>query len=244
VNGKRLFTRIAYVLPDQTPILFLLIPQTHDTDPPPFYSMQDKVTNKLFRAFAAVNPAAVAESKWKEGAVKAPADGKLIPLGSDDDTLPVFSVTLVEAHEFARWIGGELPTTQQWDKAAGRFDGAVGPFEGDSGNLKPGDIGVGRNKEGPMPAGQAAKDRSIFGCKDMAGNGREWTCTIAGPASELENLRVKFPPRDPKVNIRMRGRSYLESDPYQFEQQIGQQRADAARPDISFRVVIDLPFAQ
>jgi serine/threonine protein kinase len=233
VNGKRLYTRMAYVLPDQTPIVFLLIRQDRDTDPPSFYIMQDKVSNKLFRAFAAAKPEAVSESKWQRGALN----------GESGDALPVFRVTLVEAREFAHWIGGELPTTQQWDKAAGRFDEAIGPFQGDLNEIKPGDIAV--RRDGPMPVGQAPKDRSIFGCRDMAGNGREWTCTLADPVPERENLRVTFPPRKPDVNIRLRGRSYVTSDPYQFTEEVGQQRADADdMPDISFRVVIEVPFPQ
>src|SRR5262249_35438627 len=51
VKDQKVYSRIAYVLPDQTRIVFLLIPQARATDPPPFYIMEDKVSNKLFRVF-------------------------------------------------------------------------------------------------------------------------------------------------------------------------------------------------
>lgn len=47
--------------------------------------MRDKVSNKLFRAFATANPEAVLNSKWSLGAKAGDRD-----LGSDD-SLPVFA---------------------------------------------------------------------------------------------------------------------------------------------------------
>src|SRR5205823_2260672 len=58
-KDRKVYNRIAYVLPDnKTRIIFLLIPQASDKDPPPFYIMQDKVSNKLLGAFAEANPKA------------------------------------------------------------------------------------------------------------------------------------------------------------------------------------------
>jgi hypothetical protein len=235
VKDRKVYDRIVYLLLDRTPILFLLIPQDRETDPPPFYITQDKVSNKLFRAFAAANPQAVADSQWQIGAMAGDKD-----LGTDD-RLPVVRVTLYEAHLFARWLGGELPTARQWDKAAGLLDGAKGPFLGDHKELKPGDIALGRENEGPLPVGTAPRDVSKFDCRDMAGNGREWTCTPAQTDFSRDNERVSFVPIEPSVNIRLRGHSYLDSTPYQLGQEPGQQPPDKPRPDISFRVVIELP---
>lgn len=236
VNGKKLYTRIAQVLPDRTSILFLLIHPTQETDPPPFYIMQDKVSNGLFRAFALMKPELVRDSKWEKGALAGNKE-----LGSDDDQLPVVMVTLLESHEFARWIGGELPTVQQWDKAAGRFDRAKGPFDGNANALQPGDIAVKRGDEGPMRVGTARRDRSRFDCRDMAGNSREWTSTIANPDPAQESQRVAFSALGSSLKIRLRGHSYIDEEPYQFDQEPGQEEAGRALPDISFRVVIELP---
>src|SRR5262249_42498974 len=148
--------------------------------------------------------------KWEKGGL---ADGEEI--GNGNEQHPVLNVTAEEAHRFARWLGGELPTAQQWDKAAGRFEDyrGDGPFKGKIGTVKPGlDVAVGRKKEGPMPVGAALRDESLFGCRDMAGNGREWTCTNADPGRS--NQRVAFPVADPKVRLQLRGRSYAALDPY------------------------------
>jgi hypothetical protein len=148
---------------------------------------------------------------------------------------------LKEAHEFARWLGGELPSAPQWDKAGGRWQGRPGPFLGNLTDVKPGDIAVNRIEEGPMRIGEARRDRSFYGCWDMAGNGREWTCT-KNDVDERVNEPVNFAnPGD--VLIRLRGHSYLESEPYLFGEGANDPLSFAAkgRPDLSFRAVLNLP---
>ena len=82
-----------------------------------FYMMQNKVSNEVFARFAEANPAAVATSRWKLGACARKQD-----LGVDGrDFFPVFRVTCVEAALCARWLGGQLPSVEQWDEAAGRY---------------------------------------------------------------------------------------------------------------------------
>src|SRR5262249_39512212 len=124
-GGRSVYERIAYVLPDKSELVFVLILQSRATDPEPFYILRDKVTNHAFDQSARDPPAAVRDSNWKLGA----EGGNAIPLGVNDYPFhPVVRVGVDEADGFARWLTGRLPTGQQWDKAAGRFDGAVGPF--------------------------------------------------------------------------------------------------------------------
>lgn len=149
-------------------------------------------------------------------------------------------MTLLEALECARWMKGELPTARQWDKAAGLLDKATGPFQGNPDDLKPGDIAVRREGEGPMPVGKARRDVSMFGCRDMAGNGREWTCTLAQTNLDRENAPVSLSSYKDSLDIRLRGHSYRDDKPYLFEQLPDQQQAKNAEPDISFRVVIGI----
>jgi hypothetical protein len=232
LGGKKLYDRIAFVFPDGSRAVFLWIEHKHENDPPSFYIMQDKVSNKLFLAFAKANPAAVKDSQWEKGGLVGDND-----LGIHDESLPVMRVTLEEAHQFARWLGGELPTARQWDKAAGRLDGQKSSFQGNADDLKPGEIAINRGNEGPMPVGTAARDASIFGCRDMAGNGREWTCTIAraDDDNELASFSVGF-----SADIRLRGQSYLATEPFRFALVPDQHPAQKPRPDIGFRVVINL----
>src|SRR5262249_33297617 len=159
------------------------VPRKRATDPATFYMMENKVTNQLFHEAmkdAAFNDLLKREGakapglikhEWRDkGAVryepKAKGDSVEVAIGSDNGRLPVMRVTVVEAHCFAAWLGGFLPTVQQWDKAAGRFeeDRGEGPFI-EPWDAKDPQIAVGRAREGPMEAGQAAKDRSLFGCR-------------------------------------------------------------------------------
>src|SRR5207302_6153695 len=76
-------------------------------------------------------------------------------VGAADGRLPVLRVGVEDAHRFARWLGGLLPSKDEWDVAAGRWekDAGAGPFLP---NWKEGEIAVGRMSRGPMRAGEAA----------------------------------------------------------------------------------------
>ncbi len=152
----------------------------------PFYLMQNKVSNRLFRAFARAQ--GIAGRSWQLGGV---ADGQR---GGDDDELPVFRVTRSEAERCAAWLGGCLPTARQLDLAFGYEDGAKPDFAKDA--------AVNRIREGPRNIREAHKDTSPFGICDLSGNGREWT---------RDNLTVEG-----KTYAILRGRSYTAPKPLSF----------------------------
>ena len=184
--GREVYpTRIARVFPDGDQVEFRLVAKGPDGGPDDFYIMQDKVSIRLYRRFAEERPH-LTEADLGAGA---------------DDRLPMMGVTVQEAYDFAQWLGGtdrrtnprrpdshegiraNLPTTKQWDKAAGLFDreGREGPYLTTWAGSK-GEIAVGRKEEeGPMPVGTATHDISWCGCRDMAGNGWEWTRNAASP---------------------------------------------------------------
>jgi serine/threonine protein kinase len=227
----RYFKRIRYPLSDGTSILFLLIGQS--TDQAPFYIMRDKVSNRQFNTVvkekrmsdlldqeAKARPWAISR-KWNDDGGDAP----------DKTDLPVFYVTFSEARCFAHFLGGELPTEVQWDKAAGRYDGADGPFP-------PGATPKAYAKalgDKPFPVGDPNGDETMFGCRDMADNGREWTI----PA-ELINL----PDFDKTKMILLRGISFMGGEAYRFKN--GKALAEITKPrlDIGFRVVAEAPREQ
>ena len=133
-------------------------------------------------------------------------------LGAGQATWPVLRVDVMEAARCAEWLGGQLPSVEQWDKAAGRFETnpGVGPFrEG----YKKGDIAIGRTS--PMPVGSAPYDVSVFGIRDMAGNGWEWTRSLlrAGEMSEFmgDVDRVAM-----DASVALRGRDFSNEDPLDF----------------------------
>src|SRR5207248_4367761 len=83
-------------------------------------------------------------------------------LGAHEGSWPVLRVDIQEAHPCAVWLGGWLPTSEQWEKAAGRFEsgGTEGPFDGAE-PFAPDDLAIGRDGQpddkgnlhpvGPLP---------------------------------------------------------------------------------------------
>ncbi len=221
--------------------VFLLISSDQGKSLPAFYVMEDKVTNGQFRAAAddaeylerlGTYPKAFAAGEWKTGS---PSRGR--------DDLPVLQMTVIEAHCFAAWLGGRLPSVAQWEKAAGFYDRPAqgdqpffrGPFRGQG---LPGEVAVG---ELPVPraVGTSSGDVSVFGCHDMAGNGREWTRTLAGSGSTqtVPQLREEDP-------VLIRGQSFNARGPLLFDKVNPFTGGPGSQPvhDVGFRVVIEPSF--
>jgi len=241
VDGKRLYDRVVRVKGEQR-VVFLLIPREKETDPATFYLMEDKVSNDLYRAavadpsfqehlaeFAQKQPATV-RNEWEKGGIAADKD-----VGAADGRLPVLRVTVTEAHCFARWLGGNLPALLQWDKAAGRLNDAKAPFKDPETPLAPGDVAVGRAAEGPMPVGTAARDISPFGCRDMAGNGKEWTRNMDDGGS-----LVPVPEPKEDLLVIVRGREYFKPRPLFFADRVDHELYFEAKPALGFRVALNL----
>ncbi len=84
---------------------------------------------------------------------------------------PVAGVSWYEANAYARWAGKELPTWNQWWRAAVGEAAAVFPWGSDVRSVQArANFGLtGAQDVGSYPLGV-----SPFGCFDMAGNVREW----------------------------------------------------------------------
>jgi hypothetical protein len=215
------YHQIVRDLDPDTSVEFVLVPKINDSDPPTFYIMVNKVSVGLFKRYARDNPRNPPQG-WNE---KDPAD------------FPALKVRWQDAVGFAEWLGGKLPSAQQWDKAFGRFDrkGRPGPFPGNWTDPKTLNIAVGG--KGPRPVGDARDDVSFAGCHDMAGNGLEWTSSTAN-GSRLEAVE---PGR--QARILLRGRPWTHPSPLLFDdlqerQTMGTDEADGL---VGFRVVLELP---
>ncbi len=238
-DGRTLYEKIAYVLPDGTRVVFVLVPRGVPKELPAFYILRDKVTYGLFQKFVTANPQAVTNQDWQRGTN---LKGTFLPPQEND---PVYRVTAVEATRFADWLGGKLPTVRQWDKAAGRFEPGAeepgrGPFRAPWDPKDPEQIAVGRDR--PMPGGSATHDESPFHCRDMAGNGLEWTRNLVLRDERLPPQYVSPDTKDLNSWVSLRGKSYRSAEPYTFDNSVpDQERVGSAKDDVGFRVVLELP---
>jgi hypothetical protein len=219
-DGKRYYQKIARHWPDLPATEFVLIPRARKNDPNTFYMMVNKVSAGLFRKYAA-QPEAQVRPAWH---------------GLGDD-FPALEMNMAEASACARWLGGNVPTTKQWDKAAGLYDrdGREGPFRGRWKQDPRPQIAVGELAK-PMKVGEAADDESIYLCHDMAGNGAEWTSTT------FEDKLGQPPPLDnPNPYYYMRGKGFREETPLLFSELhfCGTHRYKDTLTDVGFRVVIE-----
>jgi hypothetical protein len=242
IAGKFYYDKIE-VVRGENRVPFLLMPARKDPALATFYIMEDKVWVGLFEEFAEKSRKTLANQDWK--------DGKIVPSNDENKRYPVMGVVVDDAYACAVWLGGKLPLPRQWDRAAGRFDRKkpydegpyIAPWDGD--NEK---IAVNRGNKRPKECGTAVLDKSIFGCRDMAGNGLEWTRRLVSPKLDevKEELPLKAP--DPTLSIVLRGCRYWgEERPLRFDELDiplrgpGSEpyRNDTANPQIGFRVVLE-----
>jgi serine/threonine protein kinase len=243
VGEKTYPDHIARLLSDGSRVKFRLI--VPDKGPQPFYIMETKVSNRMFRLYAEQKHPE--DSDWQKGALW---NNRNTNIDKEYLDCPVYRVPLDEAHRFAVWLGGELPTAEQWDWAADRYHRPPppGPF---GGKLARGDVaGFALASTGPQPVGTAWRDACPYSkCQDMASNGFEWTRSICGEADPKtrridESKEVDFKtPDNPLVSLR--GTTYVAEEPFTFAalarapEMRERRRTDLT--DVSFRVVLPVP---
>jgi formylglycine-generating enzyme required for sulfatase activity len=105
-----------------------------------------------------------------------------------DLNCPVMEVDFWDAYAYAKWKGRELPTEQEWEKAARGTKGFIYPWgdefdpkkvnsNADFDGNNPGAKGKVDGFNFWNPVDQIKGDKSPFGVVGMAGNVREWTAT-------------------------------------------------------------------
>jgi len=124
-----------------------------------FWIMQTEVTNAQYAKCVAAGVCnAPDNSRWQDAAY---ADH------------PVTDVDWDQASEYARWVGGRLPTEAEWEKAARGTDGRTYPWgeeQPDQSRANCCDFVNDTTPVGSYPAGG-----SPYMALDMAGNVWEWT---------------------------------------------------------------------
>ena len=260
-NERRYYKRLVRKVAGEKVIL-VAIPMTRTSDPKTFYIMENKVWNDLFAAFMRDphaegllkefgNPPGgegkLLRDEWSKGGSRivmvTPEKDKLVDTGvlGQWQRAPVFRVTVTEAHSFAEWFGGRIPKLQQWRKAAGLGEDnkRLGPFDGEVENpavLK--EIAV-ILRDGPWPVDKGMRDISMYGCRQMASNGKEWTRDTTNPIGEIPLMNITFLP-----SVYVVGQSYQLGKPLIFEVMKAEPNVASckdAKDDIGFRVVIEQP---
>jgi serine/threonine protein kinase len=223
-DGRRLAERIVIPVGEERAYFRLIAPAGGPGIPAPFYMLETKVWNKLYAA-----------------------SGGTVPPASQvhGEHAPVTGVTALEAARFAQNVfGGRLPTPQEWDYAAGLYLA----LERDSVSRPGSQVWVAQSHPRSTLAATGNSDVNELGLRDMAGNGREWTCMLLPSDSQAapQAWDLEHPPADQDAII-LRGRNFtlpnpLTFDHLRFEQSLPQrQYAGSRSPYTSFRVVIPLP---
>lgn len=136
--------------------------------------------------------------KWNNGKWEAPTNQK---------NTPVNSVTWYGADEYARWVGGSLPTEAQWEYACRAETTTAWSFGANASKI--GDYAwCGSVDRTPQPVGQ--KMPNPWGLYDMHGNVSEWCLDYTDGPEDYQGPAV-----DPVNNVAtnyhiMRGGDYLD----------------------------------
>lgn len=142
-----------------------------------FYIDKFEVTNRQYKAFCEATGHVRPIVRMGEGT----------NYFDDNPDLPVLSVTIADATEYAKWAGKRLPTEQEWEKAASWDPGLQAKRKWTWGNeADPRKANVENPTNRPVftPAGSEPNDKSAYGVFQMIGNVAEW---VASPYEPYPN---------------------------------------------------------
>src|SRR5262249_3017789 len=134
---------------------------------------------------------------------------------------PATHTTVTEAHCFAAALGDRchLPHIREWDAAGGYYDGLAAPFTHEG----PGLLAINLQPDVFWDVGIAKGDESYYHCRDMGGNGYEWTTnTTGGVRGEL----VPVAKPNPGYAVIRRGQRPDRVEPFTFAMRKDEQLVD------------------
>lgn len=157
---------------------FLYAPERRVLELPTYRIDRTPVTNAAYQRFIDANPShpvPCLNTAW--GApYNWDSHRRAFPEGLGDH--PVVHIAWYDAEAYAAWAGGEVPTEQEWEKAARGTDGRRYPWgHWDQGRCNTEEARI----QATTPVGHySPRGDSPYGCCDMAGNVWEWTTALNG----------------------------------------------------------------
>lgn len=181
-----------------------------------------------------------APEEWEKAYAAAMKGGKF--LGGDiDPNCPVVGVDWWDAHAYATWRGGRLPTEQEWEKAARGRSGSAFPW-GDE--IIPSHFNSGLDHEADgtteeggvdgfkywCPVDAMTADESRYAVVGLAGNVSEWTATWdAHPDAPDKQVPLK------------RGASFATRSGFELTARRAGETAEERNFLTGFRIASDTP---
>ena len=138
-----------------------------------------------------------------------------VDLSTASRDLPITGIDWWDAHAYANYKGGRLPTEQEWEKAARGKLGDLYPWGADP---KAGEANLGKTAASYVNSFPA--DIGFYRCRGMAGNVSEWTATLI-PHPTIPDVQTavvrggnyRTPPESPVLTTRAVADSLLERKP-------------------------------
>jgi len=116
---------------------------------------------------------------------------------ASEATRPVEGISWQAAAAYCQWVGRQLPTEAQWEKAARGTDGRIYPWGNQRATCEYAVMddgsGNGCGKSNTWPVGSKPRGVSPYGALDMAGNTGEWVADWYD-----DKYYVDSPPQNPQ----------------------------------------------
>lgn len=158
----------------------------HEVTLPDYRIGKYPVMNEQFEVFVQDTKRSVApEMEWA---------GQKVPANADK--LPVIGVTWYDALAYCQWLSLKtgrkysIPSEAQWEKACRSDDKYIYPWGNEFDSRR-------SNHGCPQLAFvDAYPAQNEYGCFDLVGNVRQWTCTLWGEKRITPDLRYAYPWKD------------------------------------------------
>ncbi|MDA1195558.1 MAG: SUMF1/EgtB/PvdO family nonheme iron enzyme [Planctomycetota bacterium] len=171
---------------------------------PPYYIDKFPVTNREYEAFCRATGYRFPKY-WSEDRFRNP-------------DAPVVGVSLSDAQKFARWVGKQLPSEEQWEKACRGVDGRLFPWGDDAATAEHACFGRDAAKGATDPVESHPLGFSPYGVGEMAGNVWEWTGTESEEGDSANVIKGGCYNDPPEL---LRGAVRLEAAPKDKFENIG-----------------------